>query len=358
MRPMSRSISLAVAALLFALAGALWLLGRDSETGLVEDGAGLMTREQRAFVAEYHDTLLRDHDIDYRVVTARGLGDINRAAVARFEALAGTGRSRTGRGLLLVVDAEADLVRLEVGYALEGAFPDAFVAYVERRQMVPFFERARVADGILATTELIVTRAQRAAAQAGLGASAEAGFEGEAWIAGSGGAGATAPAHLGAGLQAPAREETAAVPAGPTPVGRTPAETLAAYFAAMGARNADPGLDIYTPETRRMLEGWVMTPAQMDNLVKTYRRCHGEPTRRGPDGRLAVIRYPPGARACAPWFFRRVGGAWALDLTMMQRALRFNHSNYWRFDMSAQHPYRFAFDDWAFDRHGFPRIPN
>ncbi len=297
------------------------------------------------------DTLLRDHDIDYRVVTARGLGDINRAAVARFEDLAGTSRSRTGRGLLLVVDAEADLVRLEVGYALEGVFPDAFVAYVERRQMVPFFERARVADGILATTELIVTRAQRAAAQAGLGA----GFEGETWIAGSGGAGATAPARLGAGPQAAAREETAAVPAGRTPAGRTPAATLAAYFAAMGARNADPGLDIYTPETRRMLEGWVVTPAQMDNLVETYRRCHGEPARRGPEGRLAVIRYPPGKRACAPWFFQRVDGAWALDLTMMQRVIRFNHSNYWRFDTSAQHPYRFAFDDWAFDRHGFPK---
>jgi uncharacterized protein len=350
---MSRSISLAVAALLLALAGAFLLLGRNPETGLVEDGAELMTREQRAFVAAYHDTLLRDHDIDYRVVTARGLGDINRAAVARFEDLAGTSRSRTGRGLLLVVDAEADLVRLEVGYALEGTFPDAFVAYVERRQMVPFFERARVADGILATTELIVARAQRAA-ESGFGG----GFEGETWIAGSGGAGATAPARLGAGPQAaarekaPAREEAAAVPAG-----RTPAETLAAYFTAMGARNADPGLDIYTPETRRMLEVWVMTPAQMDNLVKTYRRCHGEPARRGPDGRLAVIRYPPSERACAPWFFARVGGAWALDLTMMQRALRFNHSNYWRFDMSARHPYRFAFDDWAFDRHGFPKQP-
>ncbi len=62
--------------------------------------------------------------------------------------------------------------------------------------------------------------------------------------------------------------------------------------------------------------------------------------------------------ACAPWFFARLGGAWTLDLTMMQGALRFNHSNYWHFDPGAQHPYRFAFDDWAFDRHGFPRIPN
>ncbi len=43
---------------------------------------------------------------------------------------------------------------------------------------------------------------------------------------------------------------------------------------------------------------------------------------------------------------------------MMQGALRFNHSNYWHFDMSVRHPYRFAFDDWAFDRHGFPCTPN
>jgi uncharacterized protein len=79
----------------------------------------------------------------------------------------------------LVIDADQDLVRLEVSYALVGAFPDAFVAYVEQRQMAPFFERGRVADGILATTEMIVTRAQNAAANAG--------FESEAWIAGSGG---------------------------------------------------------------------------------------------------------------------------------------------------------------------------
>ncbi|MCH6588302.1 MAG: hypothetical protein IH805_08325 [Proteobacteria bacterium] len=50
-------------------------------------------------------------------------------------------------------------------------------------------------------------------------------------------------------------------------------------------------------------------------------------------------------------------GASPIYSKRMQRALRFNHSNYWRFDMSARHPYRFAFDDWAFDRHGFPKQP-
>jgi hypothetical protein len=145
--------------------------------------------------------------------------------------------------------------------------------------MVPFFRAGRVADGILATTELIVMRAQRAAANAG--------FEDEAWAAVSGGAGATAPADLNAG---PVARRPAA---GPRPAaGTTPGATLQAYFKAMDRRDDAPDLAIYTPATRDMLRGWVVTPAQMDTLVKSYRRCHPEPVRFGPGADLAVIRYP------------------------------------------------------------------
>ena len=343
MRPISNWIKSAFIALVIVLALSEFVPFAipDRAAELVEDGAGLMVPAQHAAVTEYHGFLLKDHDIDYRVVTGTDLGDINSYAVSRFEDLAGDGRSRTGRGLLLVVDPGQDLVRLEVSHALEGVFPDAFVAYVEQRQMVPFFRQKRVSDGILAATELIVTRAQRAAANAG--------FQDEAWALASGGAGATARARIGAGA-VPAKSA-----AGPSPAaGRTPAETLAAYFAAMAARNAGPDLDIYTPATRCLLRGWVMTPAQMDNVVKTYRRCSPEPPRLGLGGETAVIRYPIKQRACAPWFFRRSGDGWALDLTMMQSAIRFGRSNAWRFDLGAEHPYLYAFADWTFDSNGFP----
>jgi hypothetical protein len=95
----------------------------------------------------------------------------------------------------------------------------------------------------------------------------------------------------------------------------------------------------------------------MDNLVKTYRRCQPGSLRLSPGDARAVIRYPQAARHCAPWFFERDGAAWALDLTMMQQAIHFNHDNYWRLDPGVAHPYGFAFEDWRFDRHGFPRIP-
>ena len=68
----------------------------------------------------------------------------------------------TGRGLLLVVDAEGERVRLEVARELEGVFVDSFVAFIEREQMAPFFAAGRVGDGIVAASELIVGRAEEA----------------------------------------------------------------------------------------------------------------------------------------------------------------------------------------------------
>ena len=316
----------------------------QDHTSLVQDSAGLMTTEERDHLATYHGFLIDDYDIDYRVITSGKTGDINDFAVKRFEEMFARSRSKSGRGLLLVVDPVKDVVRLEVAYSLEGVFPDAFVAYVENRQMVPFFRTNRVADGILAATELIVTRAQRATANAG--------FETEVWATASGGGGAVAPAEIGHGPKkvAPVSEQSAAA----TAAASTPADTLKAYFSAMGARNANPDLALYTPKTRHMLRDWTITPAQMDSVVKTYRSCTAEPTKLSSKGRFAVIRYPIRQRSCAPFFFEKIDGAWALDLTMMQRAIRFGRTNAWRFDSTIDHPYHFAFVDWRFDKNGFP----
>jgi len=106
MLPRSRSISLAIGAALLGLA-VYFLIHGIAALPLVKDDAGLMSETQRQRVAEYHAYLLADHDIDYRVVTARGLDDINREAVALFERISADGRSETGRGLLLVIDADA-----------------------------------------------------------------------------------------------------------------------------------------------------------------------------------------------------------------------------------------------------------
>lgn len=315
---------------------------------MVFDEAGLMAPEQADYVAQYHKFLLDDYDIDYRVVTLGGVrksyteSDINYVTHQQFKELEAGSKSKTGRALLLVIDVTGNLVRMETSAALEGVYTDAFVAYIQQNQMVHFFRTNRVADGILATTEMIYTRAQEAAE--GLE------FDPRQLKAFSTGGGAKTGALLGAG---PAEKST--TPLGVVDVsGATPKDIVKAYLDAMAQRNSNPGLPIYTQATRQMLAGWTVTPAQMDNIVRAYQKC--SPPQEFIDGQygLSVLRYPAAERQCNPWFLTLENGEWKLDLTMMQTAIRFNHRNEWHFSNGWPGPYAFAFQDWRFDSHGFP----
>lgn len=321
-------------------AGALYLSSDSaSPAQVVVDRVGLMSADERAFIARYHRLLLADHDIDYRVLTASDVGDINQFSHRAFGTLEAGQGSATGRGLLLVIDLGADRVRLEVAAALEGVFTDAFVAYLEHRQMVPFFESGRIADGILATTELVVARAQEAAAGRA--------FDPRMSESVSLGGGAATAARIGAG-PAPIRStrQPDVVPQA------TPEATVVAYLEAMARRNGRPDLSLYSAETQAMLRSWTTTPAQMDAVVRSYARCgRSETVRRGD---RAVVRYAQAERQCAPWLLQRQNGRWTLDLVASQSAIRFSHRNHWRFVDPRGHAYAFAFADWRFDRHGFP----
>lgn len=322
-------------------AGVYLASGSASPAEVVVDRAGLMRADEREAIARYHQLLVADHDIDYRVLTASDPGDINGFSHRTFGSLEVGRRSATGRGLLLVIDPAANRVRLEVAAALEGIFTDAFIAYLEHRQMVPFFESGRIADGILATTELIVARAQEAAAGRA--------FDPRMADSVSLGGGAATAARIGAGPDRTRRRDGSQVAAE-----ATPEATVAAYLTAMAARNARADLALYSEDSRRILGSWTMTPGQMDNVAETYRGCPGGEVRYGAGSDLAVVRYPATARRCSPWFLRREGGRWTLDLAAAQRLIRFNHRNQWRMPDPDGHPYVFAFADWRFDRHGFP----
>ncbi len=306
------------------------------------DDAGLLNDAEGRYLADYHRRLLEDHDIDYRVITRAGAGDLNQFAYDAFRREAVGSLSGTGRGLLLVLDPVADRVRLEVGAALEGVYTDAFVTYLEHRQMVPFFRTGRIADGIAATTELIVARAQDAR-------------EGKAFdpisASYSLGGGATTAARIGVGPDdalATGRRD-----AGPA---ATPETAIDLYLEAMHARNARRDLAIYTRATRAMLEDWTITAAQMDAIARAYASCGQREVRYGPGGERAVVRYAIKERQCAPWFLVRENGAWRLDLAASKDALRFNHRNQWRLALRHAAGYGFGFSDWRLDTNGFPIV--
>ncbi|XKE45123.1 TPM domain-containing protein [Halomonas organivorans] len=308
--------------------------GGSGSPGLVDDRIGLLSTAERRRLVDYHAWLREHHGIDYRVVVGRGLGDLDRFALDYVERHGVGGAD--GRGLLLVLDPAANRVRLEVGYGLEGRFPDAFVAYLQARQMTEFFAVDRVADGIQASTELIL-------AQAG-----QAGGDAVPAIAGSGGAGARLPARLGAGRVAPG-EVTVAVEAG-----ATPRQVLASYRRAMARRNDNPRLAIYARETRRLLAGRLMTPAQMDNVARSLAACPVVEERRAPGGRRVVLLAAAGERRCPPYFLVRQDGAWRLDLAAMSRAVRFDQRNRWHLAAGTLGAYGFAFEGAAREPQGPP----
>lgn len=333
-------------------AGVALLIARDdlgrllqrhdaASTAAVDDRAPVLEAAERARIDRYHAALLDAHDIDFRVLAVDSGADVERTAYDHFAAAQVGSRSANGRGLLLVIDTASQRVRLEVSTSLEGVYTDAFVAYVQNRQMAPFFAAGRVADGVLATTELIVGRASEA----------DAGEEFAAPMAAESiGGGATAPAPIGTASD-PSEElkrQTERVDA----VGLDPLQVVAAYHERMAKRDARADLALYSSDTVAMLRSWVVTAAQMDNVARTYRGCTVDGVRTRGDA--AVVRYRVEQRQCAPYFLRREGAAWKLDLTQMSSAIRFNHENLWRFETPLASDYEFAFADWRVDRNGFP----
>lgn len=350
---MKRSTGLWLGLGLILYAGATWIgyryvwptlfpvASREARL-IVEDDGGVLDHERAAFINLYHQELLNEHDIDYRtVVVSDGTDrDIDAFSYEYFNRHEVGELSETGRGLLLVIDTHNDLVRLEVSRALEGVYTDGFVSYIQHRQMIPFFETGRVADGILASTELVVARAQQA-------------VRGEAFAppmdARTAGAGAANPARIGVGEDRSFREGTDV-----EATSSDPRAVLAAYREAMDQRNGSPALSIYTEETRAFLRQWTVTPGQMDNEAKNLAACPRGAVKMRAEH--AVLRFPVSVRQCPPYFFRMEDGVWRLDLTTMSKAIRFNHRNEWHFDTQyhLDEPYMFAFSDWRLDRHGFP----
>lgn len=319
----------------------------------VVDAAGLVADESETRMNELLGAMLDDLDIELVAVSVAGLGgepiaDFANRLVDRWEV---GDRTRAGRGLLLVVAEAEEEVRFEVGYGLEGLFTDAFVGYVERDQMAPWFESGEVGHGIEATVELIAGRAYERL----VGRGYDPARRGPATIGGfrSGGAGAETEVALGGGGPPATRtagpDVRARFAAQPTP------ELAWERFLELNRRRIkDPELGIYDAGSRERMRG-VVTDAGQDHIARLY--GDARPTFRIRGDRAAVVFLDDPNHLLAPWFFRRTADGWQLDGGILPGLVRYNHKNQWRFTR-LDHPYRFAFEDFRFDEHGFGRPPD
>ena len=311
----------------------------------IDDRAALMTADEQGRLRIFQEKLLQELDIELQVVVLdANPGDLDRAAVKLFDEREIGKRTRGARGVLLLIDPAGRQVRMEIGYDLESIFPDAFVGYIEQRQMAPFFAAGRVAAGIEATVELVVGKA--------LGAIDEGSYAPDQAAGGlrhlSGGAGARSVVNIGDGAPVkPRLGDASGFGAQPSPQ-----QALPVYLEVLRGHIKDPNLKLYSPGTRDFFSKWLVTDAQQDNERRSLETHIGQGQVWQRDGR-AVIRFPVAERNSAPYFLVQGEDGWMLDFANMSRLVGFNHRNQWHL-RSLDHPFMFAFEDWQFDQNGFP----
>ena len=113
-------------------------------------------------VEGYLERIRQRYRIEALVVTVPGLGDATSIETLAVDLANGwrLGAADQGRGLLLLLTAPEQQVKLEVGYALEDVFTDAFTGYIEDLQLPGYFQRGDIGTGLVAVMEEIERRAQ------------------------------------------------------------------------------------------------------------------------------------------------------------------------------------------------------
>ncbi|MEA1970296.1 MAG: TPM domain-containing protein [Thermodesulfobacteriota bacterium] len=338
----------AVLAIIFALIFLTSLGGCNKANGsnFIDDRARLLSDHEKERITLLCEKLLEDLDIHIKVVTLRKRPlDINQKAVDIFAGCALGEKTRGAKGVLFLVDPEGRQVRLEIGYDLEPIFTDGFTGYIERGQMVPFFQTGRVGAGIEATVELLVGRSLGTISTSDQTLNLDD-SSGENHY--SGGGGAIVRVEIGSG--APEKKPASS----PQMFGAqsSPRMALKKYMKVLALHIKDPDLGLYTPETREFFRQWTVTDAQQDNSLRGLERVTGYGILFRHDD-LAVIRFPVTDRNASPYFFRKGNDGWMIDFATMNKTIRFNHKNQWLFS-NVNHDFMFGFDGLIFDKNGFP----
>ena len=151
----------ALGALLAALALPVAALAQDIDfpalTGRVVDAASLLDPATEAALdarLAAHESASSDQVV---VATVPSLDGRDVADYAnRLGRAWGIGTAENDNGVLLVVAPNERAVRIEVGYGLEGALPDALAGRIVRREILPAFRSGDYAGGIEAGTDAIL----------------------------------------------------------------------------------------------------------------------------------------------------------------------------------------------------------
>ncbi|MBT8399661.1 MAG: TPM domain-containing protein [Rhodothermia bacterium] len=306
--------------------------------GRIVDDHDLLSDAAERRIGAFQSVLLDEYNIDLALsIPESSPPDLARYAHDTSERMEIGRTTSEARGVLLVVDADGGMVRMEVGPGLEHVFPDLFVGRIERDQMAPFFAREQIADGVEATVELLVSRVREAIREGDDDQSESAPREEDDL------AGRDFSAGAGAQQAAPIGDEGRLTSAPATPnvsAQASPAEALSAYLEILARDDRSTNHSLYTPSTRRFLSNRVLTRAQMRN---EHRLLFGAiSSARFVEADSLAVAFFDDRTDIPPYFLARSNEGWMLDLAQSSRAIRFDLKNNWFYTGDAG-SYEFAF---------------
>lgn len=127
-------------------------------TGFVNDFSGLLQAEERTSLEATLSTFEKETGNEITVVTIESLGDetVETYAVKLFEEWK-IGKEKYDNGILFLIVPTERQMRLEVGYGLEGALPDALTSQIMRTITTPDFQKGDYAGGIARTVDALMS---------------------------------------------------------------------------------------------------------------------------------------------------------------------------------------------------------
>ncbi|HSC88782.1 MAG TPA: TPM domain-containing protein [Polyangiaceae bacterium] len=136
--------------------------------GLVTDGANLLDASAAARLDARLTAYQRATGHQFGVVTVPSLeGAAIEDYSIRLAEKWKLGDAKRDDGLLLVIAPRDRQMRIEVGYGLEGAIPDALAARVIRYELTPAFQKGDFAGGIDSALDVLEKAAQGEAVRVG-----------------------------------------------------------------------------------------------------------------------------------------------------------------------------------------------
>jgi uncharacterized protein len=316
----------------------------------VYDMAGVLPAQDVPRFEQYMDWILRESDVDVRFAFVGDIGDrtIEQLAVDVVDEMRIGAKTREERGVLLLYDMSGQRLKIEVGYGLEGYFPDAFVNYLVRDHARMFFETGNITVGLRLMLRLLQHRIREAVLGSDFDPRVLEAVRAAGYL--SGGAGVTAAVPSGIAPDAVHLSEHERIRY------RAQDSPTAAYYAYLEWLSQpifDADVDLFTTESRNYLSHLPVSPAYREFILfGEYGKRYGLVERDD----LALL-YFTGTPFVSPHFFVKEGGVWRMDMVAEVRNTVERVGGIYTWDYRGQGDrYTHAFADLLIDLHGYRRF--